>query len=183
MSASSLVAKRYANALFLLAKENKKVAAVEQDVKLIAEAVAAEPKLSAVLGHPGVDSEGKQKLIESVFANKVDESVLHVVQLMCVRNRADLLSDLATHFTKIAGRELGQVDAQVFSPEALSEKELKDIQKTFADLLGKEVRVQQTLNPDLIGGIQVRVGDTLYDGSLAGKLARLEKSLQESQVL
>jgi F-type H+-transporting ATPase subunit delta len=183
MSASSLVAKRYARALFYVAKEKALVAEVEQSLQLISSVLKSDSQLIAFLAHPGFELKQKYELIEKVFGKTVNEHVLDTLKLMCDRRRTAQIEDLSLHYSKIASHELGQANAEVVSAKALTEKELLDIGTTFTRILGKEVRLTSSVNENLIGGIQVRVGDTLYDGTIAGKLSRLQKSLQESQAL
>jgi F-type H+-transporting ATPase subunit delta len=183
MSTSTLVAKRYAKALFLLAKEKNNVVAVEKDLKLVSNALQENAELMSFLTHPSVAQSSKLQLVQEVFAKNVQNEVFDLLQLLCDRRRTDAFAEITKFYSKIASLDLGQVDAQIISPIKLSENDIIEIQKKFSGLLGKEVRVETHLNPSLIGGIQVRVGDTLYDGSIAGKLARLEKTLQESQAL
>lgn len=183
MSASNVVVKRYANALFLSAKEKNIVAQVEADLQLVSAAMVANPEFISLLTHPGVNQSDKHQLLDSVFQAKVQPIVLDAMHVLCARRRANVLGELSASFTKIAGKELGQAEAHIMSAHALSDKEISDIESKFSQLLGKKVKSQYQLDSSLIGGIQVRIGDTLYDGSIAGKLARLGKSLQESQAL
>ncbi len=183
MSASSLVAKRYARALFYVVKEKALVAEVEKSLQLVSSVLKSDSQLIAFLAHPGFELKQKHQLIDQVFGKSVDENVIDTLKLMCDRRRTAQIEELALHFSKIASHELGQADAEVVSAKPLTEKELLEIGTTFTRILGKEVRLTSSINKELIGGIQVRVGDTLYDGTIAGKLSRLQKTLQESQAL
>jgi F-type H+-transporting ATPase subunit delta len=80
---------------------------------------------------------------------------------------------------KIAGEALGQARATVYTAQALSAEELGNVAAQFSGLTGKKITAEQVVEPALLGGIQVRIGDRLYDGSLAGKLDRLQKSLNK----
>ncbi len=68
------------------------------------------------------------------------------------------------------------------SPAPLSEQEKSNLAEKFGALLGKTIRVTNSVNPELLGGLTVRIGDTLYDGSLKGKLERLDKTLQTAAI-
>jgi F-type H+-transporting ATPase subunit delta len=78
----------------------------------------------------------------------------------------------------VAGKALGRIEASVVSARPLSDEEKDKLAATFRAKLGKDVRLNVTVDPTLLGGLTVRIGDTLYDGSLKGKLSRLEKMLQ-----
>jgi F-type H+-transporting ATPase subunit delta len=183
MSTSTAAVKRYANALFLAAKDKGSVAKVEKELKLVADSLVATPALSSLLAHPGVDVTAKHKMIVEVFGKYVSELVLNMLQLLCDRRRSDIMLDLSASFTQIASRELGQAEAIVISAKPLTTQELTNVQTAFAEIIGKEIRVEQKVDAELLGGIQVRIGDTLYDGSVAGKLARIGKELQQTQAL
>jgi F-type H+-transporting ATPase subunit delta len=78
---------------------------------------------------------------------------------------------------------LGRAEAAVYSAKALTESEAAAIAAKFTNLTGRNIQVTNIVDPSLIGGIKVRIGDKLYDGSLSGKLERMEKVLQASQAL
>lgn len=162
----------------------KQVEKFEQDLQLVSKVVKDQPAFLEILGHPSVETSEKKNMIENVFRKSIHEVVLNTLKLLCERRRAMVIPELVNDFSHIAGKELGQVDAHVTSAFALNKEHLDDIQKTFTGILAKQVRLaSSTVDKELIGGIQVRIGDTLYDGSIAGKLARLGKSLQERKAL
>jgi F-type H+-transporting ATPase subunit delta len=80
-------------------------------------------------------------------------------------------------YTRIAGQALGQAHATVYTAKALTEQELSGVEAQFGGITGKKIIAEQIVEPALLGGIQVRIGDRLYDGSLSGKLDRLQKTL------
>jgi F-type H+-transporting ATPase subunit delta len=91
--------------------------------------------------------------------------------------RESIIEDLLENYVSIANALTGSASAIVTSPSALSEKELAAVAKEFGKAIGKSVRAENVVNPALLGGFTIQVGDRLYDASLSGKLARLEKSL------
>jgi F-type H+-transporting ATPase subunit delta len=183
MSTSAAAVKRYANALFLAAKDKGSVGKVEKELKLVADALLATPALRSLLAHPSVDVTAKHKMMIEVFGKHVSELVLNMLLLLCDRRRSDIMVDLSAAYTQIAGRELGQAEATVIAAKPLSAQELTNVQTSFSKIIGKEIRLEQKIDAELLGGIRVRIGDTLYDGSVAGKLARIGKELQQTQAL
>jgi F-type H+-transporting ATPase subunit delta len=87
------------------------------------------------------------------------------------------LASVLEAYLQVAGEALRRADAFVVSAQPLSDVEQLNLANKFGALIGKTVRVTNTVNKDLLGGLTVRIGDTLYDGSLRSKLDRLEKSL------
>lgn len=178
MSREAVVAKRYAKALFELAQQQQSVAAVESQLKLVVEAVQGDAEIGKFLASPNVESGKKLTLLKQALSNHVSELVLDTLTLLIARRRQGLLAEVYEAYTRVAADELGQARATVYTAQELSEMELKAVEAQFSLLLGKVVLAEQVLQPNLLGGIQVRIGDRLYDGSLSGKLSRLEKSLK-----
>lgn len=178
MSNDTIVAKRYARALFDLAKSHNQVAQVEEDLKAVVGSIQGNPDLEKLLNHPNIDATKKTKLLSTLFQGKVADMVLNTLCLLVERRRDAILTDLLNDYVKIANESLGQAVAVVSAPLALSSAESQQIVARFSQLTGKKIQVQHVIDPSLLGGIQVRIGDRLYDGSLSGKLQRLQKSLQ-----
>jgi F-type H+-transporting ATPase subunit delta len=182
MSRAAVIAKRYAKALFEIAQQQNIVSVVEDELKAVVQAFESDPAIQKFLGYPNIDASKKTELLKSALNGKVSQLVLNTLQLLVERNRQDAIGEVSTAYTKIAGEALGQADATVFTAKSLDEAEMSKVVAEFGALVGKTIRAEQIVDPALLGGIQVRIGDRLYDGSLSGKLARLEKSLK-SQAL
>ncbi|MEX2459752.1 MAG: F0F1 ATP synthase subunit delta [Paenibacillaceae bacterium] len=178
MSTETIVAKRYAKALFELAKEKNEAAQVEADLQAIVTSIQVNVDLQKFLSHPNIDASKKTALLDTLFQGKVSDSVLNTVSLLVDRRREGILQELLTDYIKIANEALSQAKAIVSTPIALSEVESQHIAASFSQLTGKKIQVQQVIDPSLLGGIQVRIGDRLYDGSLSGKLQRLQASFK-----
>lgn len=183
MSREVIVAKRYAKALFELANEKGQAGKVQEELKAVVAAISANSELESYLKHPGVPAESKVELLKQAFEGSISELVLNTLSLLVQKGRESLTGALYEAYVNIAGEALGEANAVVTSALPLTEEETKQVSVQFGQLLGKKVRIENIVNPSLLGGIQVRIGDRLYDGSLSGKLARLEKQLQQSEAL
>jgi F-type H+-transporting ATPase subunit delta len=109
--------------------------------------------------------------------------VANTLQLLIEKGRETLVGAVYEDYVKIAGEALGQANATVTSALPLTVEEATNVKAQFEQMIGKKVRIENIVDPSLLGGLQVRIGDRLYDGSLSGKLARLEKSLKQAQAL
>ncbi|MFS0725827.1 ATP synthase F1 subunit delta [Paenibacillus sp. 1P07SE] len=154
------------------------MAAVEDQLKLIVEAVQSDAEIGKFLASPNIESGKKLALLKQALGSHVSELVLDMLALLIARRRQGLLGEVYEAYTRVAADELGQARATIYTAQELSEVELKAVEAQFGALLAKVVRAEQVVQPNLLGGIQVRIGDRLYDGSLSGKLARLEKTLK-----
>ncbi|PZD97784.1 F0F1 ATP synthase subunit delta [Paenibacillus sambharensis] len=178
MSRETVIAKRYAKALFEVAKQQNGVAGVEQELKLVADSIAKDPQIVAFLSYPNIESEKKVALIKQALQGKISQDVLNTLELLIERGRQDAIGSVYDAYTKIAGEALGQAHATVYTAKPLDTEEMNKIASRFSAIVGKMIVAEQVVDPSLLGGIKVRIGDRLYDGSLSGKLERLEKAIK-----
>ncbi|WP_159885347.1 F0F1 ATP synthase subunit delta [Paenibacillus puerhi] len=183
MSKDTVVAKRYAKALFEIAKEQNAVEKVGQDLRFVLGSLQEHGDFDNLLFHPGLDIEAKKSLVDEVFGKSVSETVLNTIKLLFDKGRESLLQPLVNYYIAISDEATGKAEAIVYTPNALSDLEIKQIEAAFGEIAQKQIRVQSVIDKSLLGGIQIRIGDRLYDGSLSGKLKRLEKALNQSQAL
>lgn len=183
MSQNTIAAKRYAKALFEVARDQDRIAQVEQELDSVLSVLKENADLNKLIKHPGIGADVKIGLIKQIFESTLSEIVLNTVSLLIEKGREESLEAVVNAYSKIAGDALGQAKAIVYTPVELTEAELSSIEASFSKLISKQIRVESVLDKSLLGGIQVRIGDRLYDGSLSGKLERLKKSLNQSQAL
>jgi F-type H+-transporting ATPase subunit delta len=177
MSRGTVVAKRYAKALFQLAQEQGLVSETEDQLKLIVAVVESDAEVRAFLTAPNITLDTKLQTLNNAFSGKASPIVLNTISLLLERGREGDLASVLEAYLQVAGEALRRADAFVVSAQPLSDVEQLNLADKFGALIGKTVRVTNTVNKDLLGGLTVRIGDTLYDGSLRSKLDRLEKSL------
>jgi len=178
MSRGTVVAKRYAKALFQLAQAQGVVAETEEQLKLIVNVIEGDANIRAFLTAPNITLDIKLQTLKSAFGDKASPIVLNTFSLLIERGREGELAAVLAAYLNVAGDVLGRADAHVISPKPLSDEEKSNLAVKFGAMLGKTIRVSNSVNPELLGGLTVRIGDTLYDGSLSGKLERLDKALQ-----
>ncbi|SEL75770.1 F0F1 ATP synthase subunit delta [Paenibacillus sp. OK003] len=176
MSRDTIVAKRYAKALFEVALEQQKVLEVEQELRTVVIAITGDAEIGKFIESPNISEEAKQNVLRTSLDGKVSEPVLKTVLLLIERGRVELLEALLNDYVKIEGESLGIADARVYSTYALNDEEQEAVAREFGNRVNKKIRIENIVDPTLLGGLKVAIGDTIYDGSLAGKLERLEQS-------
>lgn len=180
MSQDMIVAKRYAKALFDVANNRNLVQQIEEELRLVVESIASHADFSKLLKHPNVQKDVKLAMVRSVFEGKLTDLLLDTLYMLVERRREDILPALLDNYIRISNEATGQAHAIVTTPVPLTEEESATIADQFGKLTGKSIRVTNVVNPATLGGMEVRIGDRLYDGSLAGKLVRLQKTLSVS---
>ena len=174
---NSKVAKNYAEALFQIAVEKDTVDFLETELMIVKEVFQSNPDFLKFLQHPKVEAEKKNPLLQEAFAG-FGEDVLHTISLLVDRHNEALVPEVADHFTAFANEAKGIVEATVYSIRALTEEEKAEVEAVFKKKLNANaLRINNEIDPAIIGGVKVKVGNTVYDGSLKGKLDRMERQI------
>ncbi|WP_282141167.1 F0F1 ATP synthase subunit delta [Cytobacillus oceanisediminis] len=173
----STVAKRYALALFQLANEHQLLDQMEEELRAVKEVVTNNSDLKSVLRSPKLSIEKKKEILKDAFAS-VNTFVLNTLMILIERHREDHISDVADHFISLANDKKGIADAKVYTVRPLTEAEKEALSESFAAKVGKKsLRIDNIVDTNLLGGIKLRIGNRIFDGSLRGKLERLERQL------
>ena len=179
MSRDTVVAKRYAKALFEVASQQQRTLEVEQELKAVVEAIQSQEDIGLFIATPNVSDTDKLNVLRTALQDKLSQPVMNTVELLVERRRTNILPDLLESYVKYQGESLGLSDAVVYSTYSLSDQEKEAVAAEFGQLAHKKIRITNVIDKDLLGGLKVVIGDKLYDGSLSGKLARLEKSFND----
>lgn len=180
-SKATNVGERYAQALFDLATEQKKVAAVEADLKSLKAAIADSRDLRALLASPAFDADDKRKGLTAIADKaKFDAVTKKFLGLLAVNGRASALSAVIAAFERLAAEARGAVSAEVVTALPLSSAQAKGVAAALRQALGKDPEITTRVDPALLGGIKVKVGSRLFDASLRSKLDSLKFALKRA---
>ncbi|MFD3446676.1 F0F1 ATP synthase subunit delta [Microbacteriaceae bacterium 4G12] len=176
-----IVAKRYAVALFQIAKEKHMLEMFEEELRAIQEVFLTSKELHLFLNQPNITGEKKKDVILKAFSS-VSRPVLNTLFLLIDNHRDDIITDIADAYFELANQERNVADALVYSIRPLTEEEKVGIAEVFAKRAGKDaIRIKNIVDENLLGGIKVRIGNRIYDGSLQGKLARIQRELMKNR--
>lgn len=169
-------AARYAKAVMEYAQEQKQLEQAEQDMVLIRETLAENRDLRAVLNSPVIKGSDKQAILEGLF-KKASKTTLNLFALLEENKRIGLLDEVAGQFIQLYEELKGQDVASVLTAVPLTEALEQKILKQLKAITGKDVTLNNEIDPNMIGGFVLRVGDLEYNASLDGKLAHLKRTL------
>jgi len=174
---NSIVAKRYASALFQIAKEQQILSTIEEDLRVIKEVLQTNAELKAVFNTSKLTNAKKKEIIRQAFAT-INIYVVNTLLILIDRHRENEIVDVVNQFIELAYEEMGIAEADVYSVRPLSDSEREAISAVFGAKIGKKsLRIENFVDSDLLGGVTLRIGNRIYDGSLRGKLDRLERKL------
>jgi F-type H+-transporting ATPase subunit delta len=173
MSQALTLARPYARAAFAIARDANALPAWS-DALAFAARVAADPQVAALLGNPKLTQADTATLLAPEGANELFGNFLG---LLFDNRRLPLLPEIAGLYDELRFEAERVVKAKVTSAVALPASELETIKAALAKRFGRDVEVETALDADLIGGAVIAAGDVVIDGSIKGKLARLETAL------
>jgi F-type H+-transporting ATPase subunit delta len=169
-------ARRYAEAAFEIGRADDTLDGWERDMAIIGSTMQ-HAELRALLQHPAVPFADKERVLRKVMGRGVASAPLNLILLMVRRGRPGAIDRMIERFTELLRRHRGISLAEVRTALPLGDEQRAEIVERLRTLTDAEVEIQETLDPDLIGGIAVRIGDQLYDASVRGRLERLRARL------
>ncbi|WP_257348088.1 F0F1 ATP synthase subunit delta [Pseudalkalibacillus decolorationis] len=173
-----VIAKRYAAALFEVVREKGSLDQVEKELLLVATVIQDNERLLTVLNHPKISGDDKKALLSKLFSKEISKPVHNTLLLMVDRKREAMIPSMVDQYIELANEERSIANATVYSVRILTEEEQNAISETFAKQLNvKHLRVKNVIDQDLVGGIKVKVGNRIFDGSVSGKLNRIQRQL------
>ncbi len=171
------VVRRYAATLLEAADETGATTAVQRDVERLLETVRQSGELADFLANSLADNQAQANVLRELFSGKVEVLTLNFLRLMAVRGRASIIgAALESFLDQVAERE-GIISAEVRSAVALSEEQYQRLRERLERRSGRTVRLDVQVDASLRGGAIVRVGDTVFDGSVNTYLERLQARL------
>jgi F-type H+-transporting ATPase subunit delta len=175
------IARRYAAAVFSLATEQNSVDAVGRDLRAASNAIAANDDARRFFISPVIDRAEKANVLTRTFGDKIGEIALHTLLLLVRKRREALLSPIVTEYEKLQLAQSGREPLQVVSARELAPDELNKIVERLSRVYGKRFEVTRRVDPALLGGVRITMGDRSIDGSIAGRLDELSRELHSRE--
>jgi F-type H+-transporting ATPase subunit delta len=170
---------QYANALADIALEQGAAQPVLKQLTEFGAAFAESAELRMFLATPGVEWEAKHGVIEKLAARMGASKIIRNFLFVMVDNqRTALLPDILEAFQEVIRRRQGVAEAEVSSAVNLSDAQKVQLLQTLERLTSKKIQAKYALEPELLGGAVVRIGDTIYDGSLRSRLNEMRARLK-----
>ena len=177
---NSGVAERYANALFELAQESNSLPVFESDLDRFAALLTESSDLKRLVRSPVFSSEEHERAVDAILTkDNIGGVVANFIKVAATNRRLFIVPDVIVAFKRRAAEQRGEVAAEVTSAEPLSDGRIDELKAALKSSLGKDVSLTTHVDPSLIGGLIVKVGSRMIDGSLKTKLNSLKLALKE----
>lgn len=180
---AKLVSKVYGDALFEAACEANRMDEVYEEVKVLQQIFAENPELQKMLDNPKVTREDKESVIETVFRGKIADEVVELMKLMIAKGRYSKIDSVFDHFVGLVKEEKKIGVAYVTTATEITDAQKEAILKRLLETTSyQSFEMSYSVDPSLIGGMVIRIGDRVVDSSIKTKLNELTRSLRKVQV-
>jgi len=176
------VARNYAEALFELAQRDEDLESYAQQLGVFADLVESERDFRLFLASPQIEPSKKKNAVRDVFQGHMPDRLMRFLYVVIDKRRTRALPEMAEEFTTIVNQHYGRLKVDITlaaEPDEMLEKELKE---KLGRMLDKEVLPRFRIDPRIMGGVIIRVGDSFMDGSIRHRLHRLRRSMLKAEI-
>lgn len=171
------VAALYAKAFLAAAEKSHQTDALVQELAGLADLFGQQPDFAAVLASALVSQEEKSQLLDKVLGGKVSDTLLDFLKVLSRHERLDLVRPIEREVVRMHDELRGRVLVHLRTATPVQDGLSQSLRNSLGKLFGGEPKIEAEVDPALIGGIMLRVGDTVYDGSLATQLEQVREQM------
>ncbi len=176
------IAKRYAKALLLIGKEDKKVEVYRKELDGFAKLLDKEKELDKVINNPLYEASGRKKVLQAVIKKLNLSSLMKSFLLLLFdKRRIGFIGNINEFYQKLSDEIKGVAHASLVSAVKLSPETIEEIRKTLSKKTGKDIFLEVEQDKNLIGGVVTKIGDLVLDGSIKTQLLNMRESLKRSE--
>lgn len=171
------LSQKYAKAIFALAVEEKKLSEFGAELSEVSEVVSGHAELAAFVRNPQIKAAAKRALFAKLFKEEVSPLVYNFFMLLIDKRRESLLREIAGEYKKLANAAQGIIEAEVTVANALSKMQEEKLVEKLQLTTGKTVVIETRIDKSILGGVIVKIGDKLIDGSVMRQMQSLKTQL------
>lgn len=175
------IARVYAQSLFELAQDaggREKILEVADELEQVVELTRADRLFARFVESPVVDGQRRAASLRSIFENRITDLMLRFLLVLNTNQRLDHLDAIHCALVDLVHEAMGRVEVDVWTAVAMDEHTRRSVTDGLRTVLGKEPVVHAKVDASILGGLKIRVGDRLVDGSVAARLRQLEHSIR-----
>ncbi|RKX63521.1 MAG: F0F1 ATP synthase subunit delta [Thermodesulfobacteriota bacterium] len=173
------IALKYAKGLFTAAKELNKTKEFGEELNQIKDLLISMPEVLSALQNPIYPPDIKMEIIEEILkVVKIDPEIQRFLKLLVERRRIQYIREIVTMYQELLDEELNIARGEIITAYPLSEEEKKELEEALKNYLKKEVILESKVDEGIIGGIKIRIGDLIFDGTLKTQLNKMKEIIK-----
>ena len=171
------VARNYAETLFELARRNESIQEYGDALGMVAGLLEDDSRFRTFVETPRIDDENKKDVIRKVFRDKAPKQVINFVLITIDKRRQTLLREISEEYSLLLDNHLGREHVEVTVARPLDDTTVNVVSEQLSKMLGRQAIPHIRVKPEILGGLVVRTGDMIYDGSVRRRLEGLRRRL------
>ncbi len=176
------VARRYAEAFFSIAREAGKVDEYQQELELVVRTVDESELLQEYFAHLLIPAKEKKEVANKIFSGDISQATLNFISIIIDKKREAYLALITEQYTEMADEQRNILKAEMYSAREIPESDVQDLAEKLSASTGKTVQLKPMVDPSLLGGIKVRIGDQIVDATVAKKLEMLKNAMKQAKI-
>ena len=176
---AELVSKTYSEALFEVAIEENKIDLFQSEIDFVADSLVEFPEFCELIKSPTISKTEKKQIINEVYKEKISQEMLNFIMIIIDKSRASFIESIRKDFKDKVNSHKGIVNAVATTAIPLSDEDKVRLVQKLSAITGKTIKLTNDVNKDIIGGVMVKIGDKVIDGTLKGKLDNIKDELSQ----
>ncbi|TCO78799.1 F0F1 ATP synthase subunit delta [Marinisporobacter balticus] len=174
-----LVSKTYASALFEVANENNQLDQLREELTFVLEMFEKHPEFYRFYITPQISKEEKKQVLQELFKSHLSIEVLNFLKIILDKRRTHDLKRIVNKYVQFVNDHNNIVEGIITTVIPLENKNKEHLENKLSNMTGKKIQLKNEIDPSIIGGILVRIGDKVIDGTIQSRLNELQKDLAQ----
>jgi F-type H+-transporting ATPase subunit delta len=180
---AKLISKTYGDALLEIAKDEDKIDVLSEEVTAVLDILKDNPEFGDLMNNPRISVDNKQEVMKNVFGGRVSKELMGFFTTVIDKSRYDHLIEILTYFLDEVKKIRGIGVAYVTTPLELTDAQKKNVEKRLLETTGyKQMEMHYDIDAELIGGMQIRIGDRVVDSSIRTKILKMQQEMMKVMV-
>jgi len=177
LNVSQAVARVYAQALSDLGEDQGNLSRIVDDLHGVRELFDTDATFREFFGSPRIDATAKKRVLSETLGDRIDRPVMGLLHVLVNKRREMLLDNIAAEFDRFRDLREGRQHVYITAARAVDEDQLGEIRSRLEKATGKEILVHQKIDPRVVGGLRIKLGDKVIDGTVRRRLQQLRQAL------
>lgn len=175
-------AKRYSSALFEVAKERNKIDVFLEQINEVSMILKGNRELIGILNHPNIQIKDKKHIVNTAFRNIMDDEIVELMIVLLHQRKINEITSIALYYRDIVYEYKGIKIAYATTAVSMTKDEMHMLKVRLGKQYGCIIEVENLIDPEIIGGVYLQIGDEVTDGTIRGNFERMRKELMSHSV-